>query len=69
MALRETSRTGRVVGIDAAGKYGWVGVVLDAKGFEAAGLGTLRQIIDRTSSAMELDEANFGVLARIRGEL
>lgn len=40
------SRTGRVVGIDAAGKYGWVGVVLHAEGFEGARLGTLREIID-----------------------
>ncbi len=37
---------GRVVGIDAAGKHGWVGVLLDADGFQGARLGTLREIID-----------------------
>jgi len=37
---------GRVVGIDAAGKHGWVGVVLDADGFLGARLGSLREIID-----------------------
>ena len=37
---------GRVVGIDGAGKFGWVGVVADADGFHGARLGTLREIID-----------------------
>ncbi len=38
--------SGRVVGIDGAGKFGWVGVVADADGFHGARLGTLREIID-----------------------
>lgn len=37
---------GRVMGIDAAGRHGWVGVVLDADGFQGARLGSLREIID-----------------------
>lgn len=37
---------GRVVGIDVAGKNGWVGVVLEAAGFQGARLGNLREIID-----------------------
>ena len=41
-----TGRTGRVVGIDAAGKYGWLGVVLDGECFQAARLGTLRDVIE-----------------------
>ncbi len=43
---RTAAVTGRVVGIDAAGKYGWIAIVLDAEGFKAARLGSLRQIID-----------------------
>lgn len=38
--------SGRVVGVDAAGKHGWIGVVIDGDGFVGARLGTLRQIID-----------------------
>lgn len=41
-----TGTAGRALGIDAAGKYGWLGVVLDASGFLAARLGTLEEIID-----------------------
>jgi predicted RNase H-like nuclease len=37
---------GRVVGIDAAGNKGWVGVVLETGGFRGARLGSLREIID-----------------------
>lgn len=37
---------GRSLGVDAAGKHGWVGVLLDADGFQSARLGTLREIID-----------------------
>ena len=38
--------SGRVVGIDAAGKFGWAGVTADADGYDGARLGTLREIID-----------------------
>lgn len=41
-----TAASGRVVGIDAAGKHGWVGVVLGPDGVEGARLGSLREIID-----------------------
>ena len=37
---------GRAVGIDAAGKHGWVGVMLGPAGVEGARLGSLREIID-----------------------
>ncbi len=37
--------TTRVVGIDAAGKHGWVGVVVDDNGFQGAHLGSLHEII------------------------
>ena len=36
----------RSLGIDAAGKHGWVGVLVDEDGFQAAQLGTLRGIIE-----------------------
>ena len=35
----------RALGIDAAGKYGWVGVVVDGRGFHGAFVGTLGSII------------------------
>ena len=41
-----TSGSGRVLGIDAAAKYGWVGVVLDDGSFDSARVGTLRAVID-----------------------
>jgi len=41
-----SGQTGRVLGVDSAGKYGWVGIVLDAGGFHGARLGTLRDVID-----------------------
>lgn len=44
--LPAAREAGRVAGIDAAGKYGWVGVVLDAGGFQGARLGTLREVIE-----------------------
>jgi predicted RNase H-like nuclease len=36
----------RALGVDAAGKHGWVGVVLDGDGYQGARLGSLREIID-----------------------
>lgn len=44
--------TGRVVGIDAAGKYGWIGIVLDADGFKAARLGSLARSSTGPSRSM-----------------
>ena len=38
--------SGRAVGIDAAGKHGWVGVVIGSDGFELAVVGSLAEIID-----------------------
>lgn len=40
------SQTGRVVGIDAAGRHGWLGVVIDGRGYQGARLGTPREIIN-----------------------
>ncbi|WP_373069632.1 DUF429 domain-containing protein [Gemmatimonas sp.] len=37
--------SGRVVGIDAAGKHGWIGVVVDGDGFRDAHLGPLCEIV------------------------
>lgn len=34
------------MGIDAAGKHGWVGIVIDESGFVGARLGSLRELID-----------------------
>jgi hypothetical protein len=39
------SAAGRVVGVDAAGGYGWVGVVINDDGFERARPGTLSEIL------------------------
>ena len=39
------SKVGRVVGMDAAGKYGWLAVVLDDDGFVGARLGSLRELV------------------------
>jgi predicted RNase H-like nuclease len=36
---------GRVVGVDAAGRHGWVGVLLDVEGFVAARVGSLVDIV------------------------
>jgi predicted RNase H-like nuclease len=36
---------GRVVGVDAAGGYGWVGVVVSDDGFEDSRVGTLNEIL------------------------
>lgn len=36
---------GRVVGFDGAGKYGWVGVLLDDLGFVDARIGHLREVL------------------------
>lgn len=36
----------RVLGVDAAGKHGWVGIVVDGDGFVGARAGALRSIID-----------------------
>ncbi len=41
-----TAAAGRAVGVDAAGKHGWVGVVLGPDGVEGARLGSLREIVD-----------------------
>ena len=41
-----TSPSERVLGIDAAGRYGWVGIVIDDRGFVAAHVGSLRSIVD-----------------------
>ncbi len=38
--------SGRVLGVDAAGKHGWVGVVLQEGNFGGARLGSLRGLID-----------------------
>jgi predicted RNase H-like nuclease len=35
----------RVVGVDAAGSFGWVGVVLDSGAFAGTCVGTLRAIV------------------------
>jgi predicted RNase H-like nuclease len=43
--LAGTAAAGRAVGIDAAGKHGWVGVVLGPDGVQGARLGSLREII------------------------
>jgi predicted RNase H-like nuclease len=40
-----SSRSGRVVGIDAAGKHGWVGVLVDRDGFQGAHLGSLTEVV------------------------
>jgi predicted RNase H-like nuclease len=37
---------GRVLGVDAAGRHGWVGIVLDGDGYQGARLGSLREIVD-----------------------
>lgn len=37
--------SGRVLGVDAAGKYGWVGVVVDDEGFVGARTGSLPELI------------------------
>lgn len=37
---------GRVLGIDAAGTHGWVGIVLDVGGFVSVRTGNLRELID-----------------------
>jgi predicted RNase H-like nuclease len=41
-----SSRSGRVVGIDAAGKRGWIGVLADDEGFQGARVGTLAEILE-----------------------
>jgi len=35
----------RVVGIDAAGRHGWVGVVVDGRGFSGARVGSIEEIV------------------------
>jgi predicted RNase H-like nuclease len=40
-----TDRCGRALGVDAAGRHGWIGVVIDASGFVGAWLGSLRDLI------------------------
>lgn len=39
-------RAARALGVDAAGKHGWVGVVVDADGFAGACTGSLLEILD-----------------------
>jgi predicted RNase H-like nuclease len=39
------NQAGRVVGMDAAGKYGWLAVLLDDGGFVGARLGSLRELV------------------------
>lgn len=41
-----SGNVGRVLGIDAAGRHGWVGVVIDPGGYRRARLGSIREIID-----------------------
>jgi predicted RNase H-like nuclease len=41
----ERTRSGRVIGIDAAGKHGWVGILLDDGRYAGARLGALQQIV------------------------
>lgn len=43
---RELTARRRVLGIDAAGKFGWLAVVLDDDGFVAARLGSLRDLVE-----------------------
>lgn len=38
-------RTDRVLGIDGAGKRGWVGIVIDDAGFVGAWVGSLREVV------------------------
>jgi predicted RNase H-like nuclease len=44
--VSQPGRPGRVVGIDAAGSLGWVGVVVDHGGFAGAWVGSLREIVE-----------------------
>ncbi len=44
-ALESSSHSARVLGIDAAGKHGWLGVLVDDEGFQGAHLGSLREIV------------------------
>jgi predicted RNase H-like nuclease len=43
--VSQASETERALGIDAAGRFGWLGVVVDGRGYVAAGLGSLREVI------------------------
>jgi len=38
--------SGRVLGVDAAGRFGWLGVVVDDRGFVGAQLGSLRELVE-----------------------
>ena len=42
----DTGRSGRVVGLDAAGRHGWLGIVVDDSGFVAARCGTAADVIE-----------------------
>jgi predicted RNase H-like nuclease len=65
---REGAGPGRVLGIDGAGRHGWVGIVIDHDGFVAARLGTLRELIDEAEPvvAIGVDIPIGGVPAGIR---
>lgn len=41
-----TTAPHRVVGIDAAGTHGWLGITIDADGFCSARVGTLAEVVD-----------------------
>ena len=43
---RGSRESDRVLGVDAAGKHGWIGIVVDDAGFVGARIGGLRAIID-----------------------
>ena len=42
----DRASTGRVLGVDAAGKHGWIGIVIVPGGFVGARHGSLRDLID-----------------------
>ena len=54
---RELTTGGRVLGVDAAGKFGWLGVMLDDDGFAGARLGSLRELVEwaRTVKVIGID--------------
>jgi predicted RNase H-like nuclease len=43
--MPSTARVGRVLGVDAAGKLGWVGVLADGDGFGGAQVGSLVDLV------------------------
>lgn len=49
-----TAGPARVLGVDAAGRFGWVGIVIDDTGFVAAHVGSLRSIIDHAEPVVSI---------------